>query len=106
MTLIKAYEDLWKSRYMKVPVNIVNTLGIEELQGLVNRSWKTERNLNQLYPVPISHTHNRTDGSGLPSIAEGFHDYLHIAKGRLLFSRVGKRLACGIISDQGQIEPT
>ena len=104
MTLVKAYEELWISRYMKVPVNNINTFGMVELQELVNQSWRTERNLKQHRPVPVRHVHNRLENLGLHFPMEECRNYLCIAKGKFLFSRIGEKLVCDIILEQGRIE--
>ena len=104
MTFIKAYEELWESRHMKMPIHNIDTFSMVELQELVNRSWRTERNLKQPHPVPVSHVHNRTENLSLHSPMEECRNYLCIAKGKFLFSRIGEKLACDIVLDQGRIE--
>lgn len=104
MTFVKAYEDLWNSRFTKPPIENINTFSIEELEKKVTRLWRVEHNLNCEAPTPIRYHHIQRAEYLLPWPGFGFPRPVHIVEGKYIFSRAEQNLYCYYYSQSTQLE--
>lgn len=100
MTFVKAYEELWNSRFVDQPIENLSTLTMEELKEEVTRCWKIERNIDRDCPIPLRYHH-------LPNTGALSHPHQtppHIIKGKYLFNHVSQQLYCHAYSPEGLLE--
>ena len=102
MTFVKAYEELWDSRFIKQPIANIKTFPAEKLEEEVNRSWKLERNLSSKAPTPVQyHFLSRSSDPLLDSI---IGREILCVKGRYLFARQDEYLHCMVYLPSGHLK--
>lgn len=105
ITLVKAYQELWNSRYTKPPIDNINSLNMEVIEKEVTRSWRVERTLKDKHPTPARY-HHIHPWPPVPYIFFPRHRFFHIFRGILLFYYLGNEssLYCDIYTDSGHTE--
>lgn len=126
MIFVKAYGELWSSRFIDQPIEDLNTLTMEALKEEVNRCWRFERNLDRDCPVPVRYHHlpntgarcweykKNADNRRIPSwyhhltntgsLLNPHQKPPHIIKGKYLFNHVDRKLYCHLYTPDGLLE--